>query len=142
MNYKICSYRDIINNTYGVNDWKDYQISIIDSIIKDTDLHIWVEDTVGKTGPTLEHLQKISNYISTLPEDSNVLIHCSAGISRSTGVLFYLLMCEGKSYIDAYKEMLAIRPQAYPNCQIIEICDNLFKCNGELIKLDKEYKAI
>lgn len=124
----------------------DLMISIIDydySEDKENRLHLNVSDSVGQDGPQLEHLLEAEKEVLKYKEGSNILIHCHAGVSRSPGLLLFLLMkIEEMDYLTAYKNMLQIRHSSYPNCQIVGICDDLFGLNGQLISIDREYKGL
>lgn len=124
----------------------DLMISIIDEDHmepRENRLHLNAADAIGETGPQLEHLLRAEEEVLKYPEGSNILIHCHAGVSRSPGLLLFLLMkIEELGYEEAYKKMLEIRYSSYPNCQIVGICDDLFGTHGRLIDLDRQYKGI
>jgi predicted protein tyrosine phosphatase len=106
-----------------------------------TDRRNWLllhfEDNLLATepnSPTLEHVSKILEWGCKLPEDAVVLVHCEAGVSRSTAAALALLVQHhGTDKIDdCIKLLLDVRPFACPNPLITLFADELLGCNGEL----------
>lgn len=67
--------------------------------------------------------------------DAHLLVHCHAGVSRSTASMALILAqaLPDVSVEPIFDEILRIRPQAWPNLRILEIGDvQLGRC-GELI---------
>ncbi|PPQ36653.1 tyrosine phosphatase family protein [Rhodopila globiformis] len=67
--------------------------------------------------------------------DAHLLVHCHAGISRSTASMALLLAqalpaVSGARIID---EILRLRPQAWPNLRILEIGDRQLGRDGDLV---------
>ena len=64
-----------------------------------------------------------------------VLIHCEAGVSRSTAAALILYACwlgpgrEG----EAMRRVLSQRPIAIPNRRMVELADHLLKLSGRLL---------
>lgn len=83
--------------------------------------------------PTLENVEFILDWGRTLPDDAVVLVHCEAGISRSTAAAMALLIQhKGIEHIDeCVAEILAVRPNACPNPLITIYADNILKCGGK-----------
>jgi predicted protein tyrosine phosphatase len=65
----------------------------------------------------LIHFEKACRLIaSSIKDKENVLIHCDAGISRSTTLyLSYFMKNESLSFEDALPKLQELYPQAYPN---------------------------
>ncbi len=73
----------------------------------------------------------------------NVLIHCFAGVSRSCAVamtVYAALLGPGKEE-EALACVLAARPQAVPNCWIIELADEALARQGQLLHLAQTHEA-
>lgn len=122
--------------------WPTKVISIVDTgisrIVQDDEDNITgiFYDTL--THPTKEKLEPIFDFFKTITNNDNVLIHCSAGISRSTACALSLLISKGFSYEDALKIVYKARPQACPNDTIIKLFDDYSGMNG---KLSKKYNV-
>ena len=83
--------------------------------------------------PTRNHVATILDWGSRLPKDA-VVVHCEAGVSRSTAAALALLV--QRHGIDKIQEcvniLLSVRPQACPNPVISKFADELLHCNGRL----------
>jgi predicted protein tyrosine phosphatase len=84
--------------------------------------------------PRREHIDFILEYTKTIPNDAVLLVHCLAGISRSTaGTLGILLQKNGKDKIaESITELIEIRPIAHPNRLIVAYLDSIFGYDGKL----------
>ena len=93
-----------------------------------------VIDHNDKHAPKLNQIIYILDWTNKLPKDSNVLVHCHAGISRSTAVALMLKVRElGVDRIpDAVKWLVDHRPIACPNPVITDYADQLLGANGKL----------
>ncbi len=107
--------------------------------------------------PTIDNCREIVNWGRTLPENSSVLVHCYAGISRSTCAtlaLFYdnLKAARGNEQEmsnernlnwddvcleEAASRLVQNRPIAFPNPLMAEHFDVLFNLNGKFIETAK-----
>jgi len=84
--------------------------------------------------PTREHVAQILAWGSSLPSDAVVLVHCEAGVSRSTAAALALLVQHrGIDKIDECAKLLTdVRPVACPNPIISRFADEQLGCNGKL----------
>lgn len=89
--------------------------------------------TIQYKVPSRENLERILEFSKTFEDDDRVLIHCHAGISRSTATAIAVLIQHGMSVPDAYDHAFSIRPHMNPNTLIIGFADDLLGCNGELV---------
>jgi predicted protein tyrosine phosphatase len=88
----------------------------------------------GRRAPVEDDLRRILNFAADLQPEASVLIHCWAGISRSTAVAFAIL-CQSTGpgrEIDCIECLLAIRPQAFPNALIVELADRILERKGAM----------
>jgi predicted protein tyrosine phosphatase len=69
------------------------------------------------------------------PRDAHLLVHCHAGISRSTASMALILVqaLPGLSGRDIMQEVLRIRPKAWPNLRMIEMGDAALRRGGEIV---------
>jgi predicted protein tyrosine phosphatase len=67
--------------------------------------------------------------------DAHLLVHCHAGVSRSTASMALLLAQAMPEVSGAriFDEILQIRPPAWPNLRILELGDPMLGRNGELV---------
>lgn len=84
--------------------------------------------------PKLEQIIHILDWTARLPKDSNVLVHCIAGIGRSPAVALMLKTRElGVDRVDdAVKWLVEHRPIASPNPVITKYADQLLGADGKL----------
>jgi predicted protein tyrosine phosphatase len=98
------------------------------------------EDIPGMQPPREEHVAALLAFGRDLmaepPPDAHLLVHCHAGISRSTASMA-LVLAQGLP--DArpdriFGEILRIRPKAWPNLRILEMGDALLGRGGALVE--------
>ena len=68
-------------------------------------------------------------------QDAHLLVHCRAGISRSTASLA-LILAQARPNLSGHNimlEVLRLRPKAWPNLRIIEIGDGVLGRDGEIV---------
>lgn len=67
--------------------------------------------------------------------DSHVLVHCHAGISRSTAAAAILMTqhAPGREE-EAFLKLLSMRKHGWPNTRMIEFADHLMKRDGALLR--------
>ena len=98
-------------------------------------------DTNDDAGPAVEDVERLILAAQSLKERSGrVVIHCQAGISRSTAAatIFYaVLLGEGEEE-EAIARVLAAREIAIPNRRMIQIADELLERDGTLIAAVKK----
>jgi predicted protein tyrosine phosphatase len=73
--------------------------------------------------------------IAEPPHNAHLLVHCHAGISRSTASMALILAqtLPTVSAREIMREIVRIRPKAWPNLRIIEIGDAMLDRNGEIV---------
>lgn len=88
--------------------------------------------------PTKEICKEILDWGKTLPKDADLLVHCYAGISRSTAATLALMVqdsgCGGAAIGACIDTIVRIRPFAFPNRLMTKYFDELLGLNGELIQ--------
>lgn len=99
--------------------------------------HDVIADYPGYEAPRPEHIVALLQFGDELHAagDSleHLLIHCHAGVSRSTAALAILLAREHPDDdAAAFERLLAIRPQAWPNSRMIRFADDLLGRRGRL----------
>jgi len=94
------------------------------------------EDPKQWRAPTVKDCQDILSWCRTFTEDSTVLIHCAAGVSRSTAAGLAYLWATGAD--DPVGTMRIVRPTAAPNLWMSYCFDRLIGANGELYVCARE----
>lgn len=69
------------------------------------------------------------------PRHPHLLVHCHAGVSRSTAAAILILAQRdpARPARDVVGEVLRVRPRAWPNLRMIEIGDALLGRDGEVV---------
>ena len=81
-------------------------------------------------------LNRLDEFLDPLltSDDTTVLFHCTAGISRSAACALYLLLTLYDGDIKlACEKLLQIRPQASPNPVIVKFIDDRLALRGKLL---------
>lgn len=90
--------------------------------------------------PDENHIREVLRFTQDIKEDDKVLVHCHAGVSRSTAMAIGILIQHGMTAQEAVDYVFEIRECAWPNGLIIEILDKELNQNGELSKVVGEAK--
>lgn len=89
-----------------------------------------------------EDILKVIDFVPLISQDGgNVLIHCQAGISRSSAVALTVcavLLGAGKEE-EALAYVLAARPQAVPNLWLVELADEALGREGKLVEVVQSF---
>ena len=98
-----------------------------------------IEISQSTYSPKPEHVAEILEWSHNLTHDDRLLVHCWAGISRSTALgLAIWVQKHGKDYEAARKWLLETRPIACPNRLIAGYADQILNCDGKLLQLADE----
>ncbi|HTW26115.1 MAG TPA: protein-tyrosine-phosphatase [Acetobacteraceae bacterium] len=102
--------------------------------------HDIIEEKPGMLAPQPSHVERLLAFGRSLAAepaaDAHLLVHCHAGISRSTASLTLMVAqaAPDRPASEILSEILGIRPIAWPNLRIIEMGDRLLSRDGELIR--------
>lgn len=117
----------------------DHEIDTPAPLTADRHLKIGVNDIADPTDGLLladeEMVQRILDFGATWDESQPIVIHCWAGISRSTATAF-ILACERNPKVDERDIALAMRRAsalATPNRRLVAIADDLMGREGRMI---------
>jgi predicted protein tyrosine phosphatase len=98
-------------------------------------LRLLVADVVTEVGATEADIRQIIELAKSVRSSSGrVLIHCEAGVSRSSAAALIMYACwlgpGGER--EAMKRVLAQRPVSVPNRRMVELADKLLDRRGRL----------
>lgn len=99
-----------------------------------------VESPDIANAPTRADIERVMEWVGRLSGDARLVIHCAAGVSRSTALAFALL-CREMEVISARDKLLEIRPQASPNALMTALFDEMFEMQGLLHKAAFELRS-
>ena len=102
-------------------------------ILRFHDVIVPQPDQLGPTREDVERLLAFGREVGETPE-AHLLVHCRAGVSRSTAAAALILMqanpeWSARAVLDA---IAVLRPCAWPNLLMLEFGDALLGRNGEI----------
>lgn len=103
--------------------------------------HDVIDPAPGMTAPTKDHVAEILHFGGELAAEAaseatrHLLVHCHAGISRSTAAMISLLaQADPREDEDRlFERVRQIRPQAWPNSLMIGYADDILGRDGRLV---------
>jgi predicted protein tyrosine phosphatase len=104
------------------------------------DIDFIPDDNSTWVAPTRESIERVLKYSSDLKNSDKLLVHCHAGISRSTAMLLGILCQHGVEPYKALELVEAIRPELWPNNLVVQYCDEVLNLEGRLIKAVIKFK--
>jgi predicted protein tyrosine phosphatase len=99
-------------------------------------IHDITADEDGFTAPARAHVAEIIGFVAQWDQSAPILIHCYAGISRSTATA-YITACTHNPKADEEEIALALRAAsatAMPNSRIIALADAELGRNGRMVR--------
>jgi predicted protein tyrosine phosphatase len=109
-------------------------------IVPENHLILAVDDIAapvdGYTAPAEEHVQRLIDFAGTWDRAAPMVVHCFAGISRSTAAAF-VTACVLNPKRDEAEIAQAIRNAsrtAQPNARIVSIADHLLGREGRMVR--------
>jgi predicted protein tyrosine phosphatase len=105
--------------------------------------HDVIEPDPAESVPEREHIAAIVEFgrMARAHPAPRLLIHCHAGISRSTAAAIILLTDNGEAPSRAVERVVAMRPAAWPNLRMIEIADRLLALDDRLVAAVRRHHA-
>ncbi|HEX4078982.1 MAG TPA: hypothetical protein VHX61_08940 [Rhizomicrobium sp.] len=117
----------------------EYMIETPRRISSERHLRLALNDVADATGceapPTARHVERLLAFGDCWPAEAPMLIHCWAGVSRSTAAA-YSLLCQraGPGCEFEIAQLLRARaPHAYPNPLIIRFADAALQREGRMV---------
>jgi predicted protein tyrosine phosphatase len=99
------------------------------------DMHDIVDDLEGASAPGLEHVRQLIEFVQGWNGDAPLLIHCYAGLSRSTAAAFITLCTLNPSAPEASIAQALRRASdtAVPNRRFVSLADKFLRRNGRML---------
>jgi predicted protein tyrosine phosphatase len=94
-----------------------------------------IEPDAPGTPPAPQHVADVLAFGAGLRAGDHLLVHCHAGVSRSTAALSLILAQArpDRPASDVIGEVVRIRRQAWPNLRMIELGDAMLGRDGALV---------
>jgi predicted protein tyrosine phosphatase len=84
--------------------------------------------------PTMLHIEALLAFDAAARTDERLLVHCTAGISRSSAALAVLLAARHPELDhEIFAAIRQIRPRAWPNSLVVSLGDKLLGRRGALV---------
>ena len=102
--------------------------------------HDIIDDMPGMELPQPEHVEALLAFgrdlIAEPRPDAHLLVHCHAGISRSTASMTLILAqaLPDRPALAIIDEVMRIRSKAWPNLRIVELGDAMLGRGGTLVR--------
>lgn len=95
--------------------------------------HDIVEPLPGYILPELEHVQELITFARGWNREGPLLVHCLAGVSRSTAAALIVCAVHGEGREAETGQLLrAVAPHAHPNRRMVSLADHLLGREGKL----------
>lgn len=142
----VCNLRDLPTHVKAVNP--SHLVSLVTEeeqpatpagMLVDCHLRVVIHDIneplVGHILADEQHIARLITFVRAWPhEEAPLLIHCMAGISRSTAAALIALVTKaGGREMEAAEQVRRAAPHAYPNRRMVALADVLLGCEGRLI---------
>jgi predicted protein tyrosine phosphatase len=94
-----------------------------------------VEPMEGLTAPSLEHVSALLEFGQAWDRRQPLVVHCYAGISRSTAAAFILVcaLAPQRREGEIARALRSASPFAYPNRLLVSIADTVLGRDGRMI---------
>jgi predicted protein tyrosine phosphatase len=100
------------------------------------EVHDLLDDAGERAAPCETHLSLIIAHLEAWAPDDPLLVHCWAGMSRSTATAF-IAACLHNPHADEEEIGLALAaasPTAYPNTRIVALADAMLERSGRMTR--------
>jgi predicted protein tyrosine phosphatase len=115
-----------------------------DSIAEENHLFLGMNDITepqdGMVAPAEEHVRALIEFVESWDRQRPMVVHCFAGISRSTAGAFIALCVSAPERDEAEigRRLRAASPFATPNARLVAIADRILRREGRMIAAIRE----
>ena len=90
----------------------------------------------GMTPPAAEHVERLIEFVTSWDRKQPLVIHCYAGVSRSTAGAFIALASLNPTRDEAElaQEIRRRSPSATPNIRLVRFADEILGRNGRMVE--------
>jgi predicted protein tyrosine phosphatase len=94
-----------------------------------------VEPIEGLITPQADHVQQLLDFVSDWDRRQPIVIHCFAGISRSTAAAFITVcaLAQDRDEFEVARTLRAASAYAYPNRLLVRLGDELLGRKGRMV---------
>jgi predicted protein tyrosine phosphatase len=116
------------------------QVQRPDSVLAANHLRVQVDDITehmdGFLAPSDAHIEKVLNFVRGWDRHAPMVIHCYAGISRSTASAFAAacMLNPHRDEISIARQIRAASPIAAPNRLIVSLADKALGRDGRMLR--------
>ena len=96
-------------------------------------VHDIVEPVPGFIHPRESHIRELIDFLAGWQAETPLLVHCYAGISRSSAVALIARVVKSGKPLDSATALRRAAPQAKPNSLIVALADDTLNLGGSLI---------
>jgi predicted protein tyrosine phosphatase len=106
------------------------------------DNHLWIEvddideELDGMIAPSLEHIEQLIGFLERHDRAAPLIVHCYAGISRSTAAAFILacMLAPQLGESEIARRLRQASPTARPNTRLVALADAHLKRDGRMVR--------
>lgn len=137
---------DLENSELVISKWATKAIGLLDPNLegvipcRDNYLQLYFHDCDEAIHPHYEavspdrhHIEKALEFSSGFQEQDKILVHCHAGVSRSTAIAISIFVQHGLEPFEAFERTSRTSPLLYPNKLILFYADSILGLNNQLI---------
>ncbi len=98
-------------------------------------MHDIIEPADGQIHPVEEHVDRLITFVKRWRRETPLVIHCWAGISRSTAAAFTSVCALNpqRAEADIARALRRASPTAQPNARIVRIADQILGRDGRMV---------
>lgn len=94
-----------------------------------------VEEIEGMVAPAEHHMHELFDFVHAWPRQTPLVIHCFAGISRSTAAAYAALcaLLPDQTEMELAERLRRASPTATPNVRIVALADAALRRDGRMV---------
>ncbi len=93
------------------------------------------EEIEGMVAPAECHMHELLDFVQAWPREAPLVIHCYAGISRSTAAAYATLcaLLPDRDEAELAQRLRVASPTATPNARIVALADAVLRRDGRMV---------